>query len=331
MERRSREARFFGREGQAGSETMHIRDFPHVFSPVGGLTEERALQKYQVVIASRPRASIVALPKEPPVFLLPSTLALDLLQLLGFGEGRQWGRDGGRVCDVYRRTVGVTGEEAGSVGEGGREGVLEGREAGQTTAEVVWAHKSFLRRRCPYFQAMLSSGMREASEPIISLGDVSPPVLRALLLYLYTDTLQVTAEIQTVLLPLLLLAHRYGLHPLMQMCSAYVRRALTDRAPCADVLEWSDVFHLVDIKRMCMSVQVMRGWNEGGGKEGSCEGEKEEGLSERLKRQLHEFKRGLSWEKGEEGNGEGAEEEEEDIGVEEMEEVLEEEEEEEEG
>jgi hypothetical protein len=95
-------------------------------------------------------------------------------------------------------------------------------------------------------------------------------------------------------------------------------------------LEWSDAFHLVDIKRMCMSIQVMRGWNEGGGEEGSCEGEKEEGLSERLKRQLHDFKRGLGWKKGEEGNGEGAEEEEEDIGVEEMEEVLEEEEEEEE-
>ena len=298
-------------DGYESDRPIDIDDGPNVFlnhvkERCGGMEGfNKDLSKIVVVVPSRPAdVAIVALPQEPPVVVLPSTLALDLLQLLAFdkdGGGAEGGREGG----VFRHTVGVRVEEEGE----------EGREGGQEGGEVVWAHKSFLTKRCPHFQAMLGSGMREASQPIITLTDVTPPVLRALLVYIYTDTLQATAAVHTVLLPLLLLAHRYGLSPLVALCSGYLRRALVDRGSCVDILKWSDAYQLRELKETCMAVVVMRAWEaeqeqQGGGEEGE-----EEGLSEGLRKEVVAFRKSLHL--GEAGAGEEGKEEEGEMGEEE--------------
>ncbi|GAB5029873.1 transducin family protein [Nannochloropsis oceanica] len=236
-----------------------------------------------VVVPSRPDdVAIVAIPQEPPVVILPSTLAVDLLQLLAFDEEGA-GREGGREGGVFRHTVGLRVEE-----------VEEGKEGGQAGGEVVWAHKSLLAKRCPHFEAMLGSGMREATQSIITLADVTPPVLRALLVYIYTDTLHANAAVDKVLLPLLLLAHRYDLSALVALCSGYLRRALVDRGSCVDILKWSDAYQLLELKKMCMAAVVMRSLDEevqGGGEEGEGEG-----LSGKLWEEVVEF--GMSFQVG---------------------------------
>ena len=287
---------------------LELRAFEeHVQERGGGIDYDYNADpsKLVVVVSSRPAdVAILAIPQEPPVVVLPSTLALDLLQLLAFDKDGGGEREGGRAGGVFRHTVGVRVEEEGE----------EGRAGGQDGGEVVWAHKSFLTKRCPHFQAMLGSGMREASQPIITLTDVTPPVLRALLVYIYTDTLQATAAVQTVLLPLLLLAHRYGLSPLVALCSGYLRQALVDRGSCLDILKWSDAYQLRELKETCMAVVVMRAWEVEEEAQGRGEEGEEEGLSEGLKEEMMEFRKSLHL--GEAGVGEEGKEEEGEMGEE---------------
>ncbi len=274
--------------GPDQEDTSHSPDSPedfieHVRERGGGVEFDYRTDpgRIVVVVPSRPDdMAIVAVPQEPPVVILPSTLALDLLQLLAFdeeGAGKAGGMEGG----VFRHTVGVRVEEE----------VEEGREGGLAGWGVVWAHKSLLAKRCPHFEAMLGSGMREASQSIITLIDVTPPVLRALLVYIYTDTLHATGAVDTVLLPLLHLAHRYDLSALVALCSGYLRRALVDRGSCVDILKWSDAYQLRELKKTCMAAVVMRAWDEEA--QGGGEGGEEEGLLGKLREDVVEFRKSL--------------------------------------
>jgi hypothetical protein len=56
----------------------------------------------------------------------------------------------------------------------------------EQSAALVTAHRRMLTLRCPHFKAMLQSGMREASEPVVALEDVTAPLLHALLNFIYT-------------------------------------------------------------------------------------------------------------------------------------------------
>lgn len=51
------------------------------------------------------------------------------------------------------------------------------------------AHKIVLTTRSPMFQGMLNSGMREGSEGVVAVEGVRAPVFKALLHFVYTDSL----------------------------------------------------------------------------------------------------------------------------------------------
>ena len=69
-------------------------------------------------------------------------------------------------------------------------------ESGQD-ADVVFkveddtmpAHRIVLTTRSPMFQGMLNSGMREGSEGVVAVEGVRAPVFKALLHFVYTDSL----------------------------------------------------------------------------------------------------------------------------------------------
>lgn len=58
----------------------------------------------------------------------------------------------------------------------------------------VHAHKAILASRSEYFRSMFSSGMSESRQKEIELKDVRCSVFQALIEYIYTDCVDLTAE-----------------------------------------------------------------------------------------------------------------------------------------
>ena len=64
--------------------------------------------------------------------------------------------------------------------------------------ETMNAHRLLLSTRSPVFAGMLRADMRENQEGIITIEDVKAPVFRALLHFIYTDSLpEVKVSMQT--------------------------------------------------------------------------------------------------------------------------------------
>ncbi len=59
----------------------------------------------------------------------------------------------------------------------------------QVDDEELTAHRIILMARSPVFHALLNSEMREGVEGVVTIEDVRGPVFRALLHFVYTDTL----------------------------------------------------------------------------------------------------------------------------------------------
>lgn len=55
--------------------------------------------------------------------------------------------------------------------------------------ETMNAHRLLLSTRSPVFAGMLRSEMRENQEGLVTVQDVKAPVFRALLYFMYTDSL----------------------------------------------------------------------------------------------------------------------------------------------
>ena len=55
--------------------------------------------------------------------------------------------------------------------------------------ESMEAHRIMLTSRSPVFHALLSGEMREGKEGVVVIEDVRAPVFRALLHFVYTDSL----------------------------------------------------------------------------------------------------------------------------------------------
>jgi len=79
----------------------------------------------------------------------------------------------------------------------------------------VKAHAGVLVARCEAFKAMFTNGMKESSAKVISIPDIAYDVMKLLLRYLYTDTVEVPFEHSVALY---VAADKYGLIKLMKLC-----------------------------------------------------------------------------------------------------------------
>ena len=92
-------------------------------------------------------------------------------------------------------------------------------------SESVAAHRVVLAARSEYFAALLTSDFREARDSRIEIEHASPAGFRALLHYLYTDSLLL--EDEEAILDVMQLAHRYQIADLFAACMRRFRLGLT--------------------------------------------------------------------------------------------------------
>lgn len=126
--------------------------------------------------------------------------------------------------------------------------------------ETFAAHRVVLAARSPVFQAQLCGHMREKRTRHISIHDMQPVVFKALLHFIYTDSLPTMddldrAENKQVIPHLLVAADRYGLERLKIMCERILFMNL-DVENVADTLALADQHHCQKLKEACVEFMV---------------------------------------------------------------------------
>ncbi|CAF93746.1 unnamed protein product [Tetraodon nigroviridis] len=95
------------------------------------------------------------------------------------------------------------------------------------------AHRVILAARCHYFRALLYGGMKESQpQAEVCLEETRAEAFSMLLNYLYTGRASLSSAREEVLLDFLGLAHRYGLQPLEDSTSEFLRTILHTNNVC---------------------------------------------------------------------------------------------------
>lgn len=95
------------------------------------------------------------------------------------------------------------------------------------------AHRVILAARCHYFRALLYGGMKESQpQAEVCLEETRSEAFSMLLHYLYTGRASLSSAREEVLLDFLGLAHRYGLQPLEDSTSEFLRTILHTNNVC---------------------------------------------------------------------------------------------------
>jgi len=71
-------------------------------------------------------------------------------------------------------------------------------------------HKAIICSRSTFFRALCFGGLRESGKDIITLTESNPQVFSAVLEYMYTNSIELTDEIQTLVVPILIAANSYA-------------------------------------------------------------------------------------------------------------------------
>eukprot|EP00803_Ostreobium_quekettii_P004434 evm.model.scf_2187.2 EVM.evm.TU.scf_2187.2 scf_2187:11453-16415(-) len=121
--------------------------------------------------------------------------------------------------------------------------------------ETFEAHRFILEARSPVFHALLNIPMREGSEGVADIKDIQPPVFKALLFFMYTDSLpdeledgQMDAAIAQHLLEA---ADRYQLVRLRRICERRLCQTV-DVDTVATTLTLAEQNHAEELKRVCL-------------------------------------------------------------------------------
>jgi len=173
---------------------------------------------------------------KPAVGVPPPTLASDFLAMLT--EGRH--------SDV---TVEALGEEAEPV--------------------RFSAHTNVLSQRSAVFAAAFAHGMRESALRTLTVTDVPPLTLKALLHFLYTDDFaqvltvlheggvagaaapQAIAQLQLQLQAVLAAAHKYQVPRLLRWCEAQLCKHLSSEAVCS-LLSLASLYEATELECSCL-------------------------------------------------------------------------------
>ncbi|CAM9480590.1 unnamed protein product [Choristocarpus tenellus] len=112
----------------------------------------------------------------------------------------------------------------------------------------VHAHKAILAVRCQHFHAMFTSGMRECHEGQVIIPNIRLPIFKALLEYIYVDSVDVSLEDSV---ELYIAADLYTIDRLKGLCELAVQKGISENNATA-LLHASDEQHATRLREICM-------------------------------------------------------------------------------
>nr|CAB3482488.1 unnamed protein product [Digitaria exilis] len=140
-------------------------------------------------------------------------------------------------------------------------GKLLGSEVGadvrfEVKSEAFYAHKIVLAARSPVLMAELYGPMSDMNMKTITIEDMQPAVFKALLHFIYKDSLPAMDDLDThegeeMIKHLLVAADRYGIERMKVMCESILGKKL-DVEGVASTLALADQHHCTQLKDACI-------------------------------------------------------------------------------
>ncbi|CAL5007426.1 unnamed protein product [Urochloa decumbens] len=123
-------------------------------------------------------------------------------------------------------------------------------------SEVFHAHKIVLAMRSPVFMAELYGPMSDKEMKTITIEDMQPSVFKALLHFIYKDSLPLMDDLDTfedeeMVKHLLVAADRYGIDRMKVMCESILGKRLCIGS-VASTLALADQHHCIQLKDACI-------------------------------------------------------------------------------
>lgn len=144
--------------------------------------------------------------------------------------------------------------------------LLENMEGSDVTfnvaGEKIHAHKLVLAARSPFYRSKFFDGEEEEKQEIL-ITDLEPKVFKAMLHFIYRDTLTenvdtetsssscVSSVSETLTAKLLAAADRYGLDRLRLMCESHLCKVISVNS-VASILALADCHHATELKAVCL-------------------------------------------------------------------------------
>ncbi|EXB54641.1 BTB/POZ and MATH domain-containing protein 4 [Morus notabilis] len=144
--------------------------------------------------------------------------------------------------------------------------LLENMEGSDITFDVAGekfhAHKLVLAARSPIFRSKFFEGLEETKEEV-EVTDVEPKVFKAMLHFIYRDSLIEDVELETsssspvslvsdsLTAKLLAAADRYGLERLRVMCESHLCKDISVKS-VAEILALAERYNASDLKAVCL-------------------------------------------------------------------------------
>lgn len=123
--------------------------------------------------------------------------------------------------------------------------------------EAFPAHRAVLAARSPVFEAQLLGAMADARVPSITVQDMEPAAFRAMLQYMYTDSLPADAELGdsdslvAMMQHLVAAADRYALDRLKIMCSLKLTENVSADT-VGSILVCAETYGCPELKKRCL-------------------------------------------------------------------------------
>ncbi|TVU42458.1 hypothetical protein EJB05_08865, partial [Eragrostis curvula] len=117
--------------------------------------------------------------------------------------------------------------------------------------EVFRAHCLVLAMRSPVFKAELCGPMKHKEMESITIEEMEPAVFKALLHFIYTDSLPDDLDGDDMVKHLLVAADRYGMERMKLMCESILCRNI-DVESVASTLALADQHHCNQLKDVCI-------------------------------------------------------------------------------
>ncbi|XP_037489849.1 BTB/POZ and MATH domain-containing protein 1-like [Triticum dicoccoides] len=138
--------------------------------------------------------------------------------------------------------------------------LLEGNKGADMTikvnGEVFHAHKIVLAMQSPVFDAQLYGPMGDSEKQCIQIEDMQPAVFKALLHFMYTDSLPVMHDLDNhdnkeMIKHLIVAADRYAMERMKLMCESMLCKSL-DAKSVGATLALADQHHCSKLREACV-------------------------------------------------------------------------------